>query len=129
MDEKTQSDISSINVWLESQPDLPEDYIFEWPPLDQKKSSNQAKSTRRHKRQRLTEVSGNVTHSAQQVSSRKSRSSGGSPPPTTPTRHRRSMRTPQSLAGTVPPIAGMDALEEQDAEQTPSSAESERSLR
>lgn len=119
MVEESQSTVSSIDDWLDRQPDLTEDYMFKWPMVNKRGASEQPDSQRRHKRQQLMEVSGNAAKSAGQRSGRKSQSSNKAPPPATPSPERHSTRMHRRLPGTVPPIVGLDPFEEEDPNQTP----------
>lgn len=115
--EGSRSTISTIDIWLNDQPDQPEDYDFERPQTPERKrkrrAPDQTLSKHSHIPQQLVEVSSNITKPVEQSPSRKLRSSTQRPPPTTPTRDGRSKKAAlQSITADLV-INPLDSLEEE----------------
>ena len=118
----SQSTTSSVDVWLDGQPDLPQDYALAHPQTSHRKRKRHtpgpALSQYSHQRRRLMEVSGNILRPGEQSAGRKSPSKQR-PRPTTPTHHSRSTRAAHRL-GTADPITDtLHELLDEDPEETP----------
>ena len=111
---------SSIDVWLDGQPDQHQDYEFEHPQTSNRKrkraTPSKAPLRTSHKRRQLMEVSGNAMQPAEQTSDRKPRQRH---PSTTPTRHRLPRKAAQRPTTTDPVPDQLQALAEEEPEQTP----------
>ena len=114
----SQSTASSIDVWLDAQPDLPQYYECAHPRTFERKRRAPQSSTHR-KRQHLMEVTGNAIHANAQSPGRKLRRREGQKAPPSPTRKDPLMK-PVGQPFTIDPVARRDASSPgQDPEQTP----------
>ena len=117
--EGSQSTTSTVDIWLDDQPDQPEEYEFEHPQTSKKKrkrrAPDQTLSKHSHVHRQLMEVAGNNTKSVEQSPNRKLRSSTHRAPPTTPTRDGRSKQAAQQSITADIVIDPLDSLEEEGA--------------
>ena len=116
MVKESQSGTNSITIWLNSQPDQPEEYFYQRPRV-KRRACDQPESKHQRKRQQLMETSGNAQLSGQ-TSSRKLRCSETRAPPMTPTSRGRTAKKPgRPNAGS--PVREAGPNEDEDEEQTP----------
>ena len=118
MVEESQSSTNSITVWLDGQPDQPEEYIFQPLPAKKRRACAQPDSELRRKRQQLMEISANTQLSGQ-TSGRKLRSSEARAPPMTPTSRGRTAKKPDRRPNAGSPFREAGPNEDEDEKQIP----------
>lgn len=121
MVERSPSPNSSIEGWLDSQPDQPQDYELAHPNTSgRKRRAYQAVTGASNKRRALMEIPENAVR---QTSGRKLRSSNDQPPLATPTRQgppaRAAQRPPVTTNHEDPIPQDLDYVEEDELVQSP----------
>ncbi|KAL9124951.1 MAG: hypothetical protein Q9175_008154 [Cornicularia normoerica] len=123
MVEGSQSSTSSIDTWLNGQPDQTRGYSLKHSRISNSKrktrDSDQRLASTPRKRRQLMEISGNAMQAVEQTSGRKLRSSNERLMPATPTRDGRPTRAAQRPIATHSITDDANALLEEDPEQTP----------
>ena len=118
MCDDSQSTASSINVWLDAQPDLPQHYESAQPQTLKRKTKAPQSNTHR-KRRHLMDVTGNTVHAIAQSPGRKLCGRGGQNAPPNSTRRDLQMK-PVGQPPTTDSVARQDASAPgEDPEQTP----------
>ena len=120
MHEDSHSTTSNVSIWLDHQPDQPEDYVLEQPKNSKRKRKThpigQTLSTHSPERQQLKEISSDnvIAEPVEQRPERRRRSSKQGPPPATPTRQGRTKKT----APQPDPVSNhLGCIEEADLDQ------------
>ena len=117
MCDESHSIASSINVWLDAQPDLPQNYESAHPQT--LKRTRAPHSSTRRKRRHLMESTGNANQSNPQSSGRKLRGRGGQKAPLSPTHRDLPTRSVEQPASNNSVARHHASTQEEDPEQTP----------